>query len=120
DKGMIKARMGQGKAETYLTGEQAVELAAVDSPETSAGLTIYLRWSLKKTQRISGKAHVSHYRIAQLCAELGNKDRAFASLAEAFSAHDPMLIFLKVDPAYDGLRSDPRFAALVQRSGLSS
>jgi len=33
-------------------------------------------------------------------------------------ARDWQMAMLKVEPACDGLRSDPRFAALVERVGL--
>jgi hypothetical protein len=49
---------------------------------------------------------------------LGDKDRAFEWLLKAFEAHDWQMVMLKVEPAFDPLRSDPRFAALVERVGL--
>jgi len=48
---------------------------------------------------------------------LGETDRAFASLDRAVEGHR-IDHWLKVDPLYDPLRSDARFAGLVKRAGL--
>jgi tetratricopeptide (TPR) repeat protein len=52
-------------------------------------------------------------------AALGNPDRAFACLERAFQARSAGLIYLHLDPGYQPLRTDPRFAQLVERIGLS-
>ena len=119
-KGMIKEALVQGREEMARGGASLRELQSIDAADTSAALRNYLRWTLEKSRKVSGDATASRYRMAQLYAELSENDLALVSLAEAFSAHDPMLIFLNVDPAFDGLRSDPRFVALVDRAGLSS
>lgn len=49
---------------------------------------------------------------------LGDKDQAFAWLEQAYREHSNILRFLKVDPAFDPIRSDPRFAALLHRVAL--
>jgi serine/threonine-protein kinase len=51
-------------------------------------------------------------------SSLGNKDRAFAWLDKAVEQRSWMIIYLKVDPVWDPLRSDPRFGALLRRVGL--
>ena len=49
---------------------------------------------------------------------LGDTDRAFEWLDKAFEARDWQMALLKVEPIFDDLRSDPRFAALLERVGL--
>ncbi|MGB7069677.1 MAG: tetratricopeptide repeat protein [Pyrinomonadaceae bacterium] len=66
----------------------------------------------------SGNDYFSSGELAVLLAALDEKDAAFFSLEKAFSEHDLQLQFLKVDPALDPLRSDPRFADLVKRVGF--
>jgi TolB-like protein/Tfp pilus assembly protein PilF len=117
--GMIKEALSLGKEEMRRGGATERELASIDIADPSAALTNYLRWRLERALRVSANATASQYRIAQLYAELADKDLAFASLAQALVANDPMLIFLNVDPAYDSFRSDPRFIALIHRSGIS-
>jgi tetratricopeptide (TPR) repeat protein len=49
---------------------------------------------------------------------LGDKDRAFTWLGQGYREHSNILRLLKVDPAFDPLRGDPRFANLLHRVGL--
>src|SRR6266480_1828908 len=56
---------------------------------------------------------------ALVYAGLGNKDESFAWLTKAYEARDPQLIWIKVEPELGSLHSDPRFAELLQRIGLS-
>lgn len=65
------------------------------------------------------KDGVGRYEIALVYAGLGDKGRAFRWLDAAYDAHDVGLVYLRVDPCLDPLRSDPRFAALLQREGLA-
>jgi lipopolysaccharide biosynthesis regulator YciM len=58
------------------------------------------------------------FQIAQAYAWRGEKDRAFEWLERSYAIHDAGLARLPYDPAVDSLRSDPRFAALVQKMGF--
>ena len=60
----------------------------------------------------------SPFRIAYVHIGLGEAGHAFDWLQKAIEARDWQMGMLKVEPAFDGLRSDPRFAALVERVGL--
>jgi TolB-like protein/Tfp pilus assembly protein PilF len=57
-------------------------------------------------------------RVALVYAAAGDTERAFESLERAFDERSPFLYELKVDPRYDPIRSDPRFAELLRRLGL--
>ncbi|HKE06680.1 MAG TPA: winged helix-turn-helix domain-containing protein [Candidatus Acidoferrum sp.] len=55
---------------------------------------------------------------AYLYAVLGDKDRAFAWLEKAYQHKTHGMPFLKEDPTWDDVRSDPRFADLERRVGV--
>jgi len=74
--------------------------------------------TLGELQRISKPRDPSPFRIAYVHIGLRDKDRAFEWLQQAVEARDWQMGMLKVEPAFDDLRSDPRFAALVERLGL--
>lgn len=52
-------------------------------------------------------------------AGVGDKEKWLADLNDAFARHSNLATCLKVDPLYDPLRGDPRFAALLRRAGLN-
>ncbi|HEY5088282.1 MAG TPA: protein kinase [Gemmatimonadaceae bacterium] len=56
--------------------------------------------------------------IAMGYAAVGDLDHAFDALERAYHARSAGLIYLHVDPGYEPLREDSRFADLVTRIGL--
>ena len=68
---------------------------------------------LKTTEK-----YVSPTELAILDAALGDEEEAFASLEKAFTERDFQLAFIKVEPAYDPLRGDPRFQELLRKVGF--
>ncbi len=59
-----------------------------------------------------------HRGMALVYTALGKKDRAFYWLDKSYEKHEESLCSLNVDPKFDLLRSDPRFAAIVKKIGL--
>ena len=61
----------------------------------------------------------SPWALATFLTALGDKDEAFRWLEQAYAQRFPILPTLRVDPAFDSLRSDPRFGDLLRRLGRS-
>jgi TolB-like protein/DNA-binding winged helix-turn-helix (wHTH) protein len=66
----------------------------------------------------ANKFDLHAYLVAAFCAELGEKDKAFAILKKMYEDREGELVFLKIDPRLDNLRADPRFTDLLRRVGL--
>ncbi|HVS01693.1 MAG TPA: protein kinase [Thermoanaerobaculia bacterium] len=62
--------------------------------------------------------YVSPYAMAVLNLGLGERDRAFAWLDRAYDERNNFLGFLAVDPIFDEIREDRRFAELMARVGV--
>jgi adenylate cyclase len=58
--------------------------------------------------------------IALIYGQLGDRDNAFRWLDRAVEERSSFLLFIKVSPRVDPLRSDPRFRELLQRIGLNT
>ncbi len=61
---------------------------------------------------------VPAYAVAQVHLGLGNKKEALDQLERSFDQREALLVFLKVEPRWDELRSEPRFVNLVRRMGF--
>jgi hypothetical protein len=57
--------------------------------------------------------------FATIYALLGDKDQALQWLEKAYDEHSTYLNFLKGQPIWDDLRSDPRFTELLRRMNLA-
>ncbi len=66
----------------------------------------------------SAQGYVPLTSIALIYAGLGEKDQAFAWLEKGYEEHSFQMQWLNVEPRWDSLRSDPRFADLIRRIGL--
>jgi tetratricopeptide (TPR) repeat protein len=104
--------------------EQWVKIEQLQGHETRAeelmrffeksGYAGYLRKAAKYSE-----AEGHYYREAGDYAILGEKDAAFAALEKAFAIRQAV-VDINVDPRFDNIRSDPRFADLLRRIGLSA
>ena len=61
---------------------------------------------------------VSHLALAIIHTGLGDNERALAELDSANVERPWTMFILRVDPAFDGLRADPRFGRLLKKVGL--
>lgn len=69
---------------------------------------------------VSGtREYVRSYAFAMVYAGLGDKERALESLERAYRDRDLLLPNMYQDPAFDHLRSEPRFVDLVRRVGVA-
>jgi serine/threonine-protein kinase len=69
--------------------------------------------ALQRAQQVYGDA--AHYQYADIHAQRGEKDEAFASLDRAWAFRDPGLGFMKSDSWLVPLRGDPRYTALLRK-----
>jgi len=73
---------------------------------------------LKKITEQRARLKFYPYFVATFFAELGEKDKAFATLNEAVDTRDQHTNQMKVDPFMDPLRDDPRFKEVLSRAGF--
>jgi serine/threonine-protein kinase len=73
---------------------------------------------IKRFKDIAKTRYVMSYCVATIYAALGDMDKAFIELENAFAERDFHLHRLKVDPLMNPLRRDPRFQDLMRRVGL--
>ena len=82
------------------------------------GQTAKAQQQLTQLQKMAQRRYVPHSYLAIIYIALGDKNQAFALLNQGYLSRSEHLLYLKVEPLIDSLRSDPRFATLVHSVGL--
>ena len=72
--------------------------------------------AIARVRQIFGDA--ANYQYAQILAQRGEKDLAFAALDRAWFARDPGLVLMKTDGLLDPISHDPRFAGLLRKMNV--
>ena len=89
----------------------------VDSFKVS-GWEGFLLKRLEVLKTVAKTRDVEPHHFAGLYVRLGRKDEAFTWLNKAFQARDVATLQFKIEPAYDPIRNDPRYAQLLRKIGL--
>jgi hypothetical protein len=58
--------------------------------------------------------------IAAVHAALGDRNEAFKVLERAVDMRDSFLVYVKADPAFENMHSDPRWKALLHRMNFDA
>jgi tetratricopeptide (TPR) repeat protein len=117
-KGMFDEAIEAYLKNKMLDGGTAEEVAALKAAYVKAGFKGYWQKALELTLERSKSRYVAPYNIATIYGQLGEKDKAFEMLEKAYAEHSIMMVGLNLEIAFDGLRSEPRFADLQRRVGL--
>ena len=67
---------------------------------------------------VGGEEGTGALNIASYYFYLGENDRGFEWLERSYSRSESWLLWVTVDPDFDGIRTDPRYLDLVKRLGL--
>jgi TolB-like protein len=114
-----KGMYAESIAEFLKSGKGPDSLGHLGNAYARAGQVDAARKTISQLEQHVREDGVGRYEIALVYTGLGKKQEAFKWLEEAYEARDVGLIYLKVDPCLDPLRSDPRFDDLVRRVGLA-
>jgi eukaryotic-like serine/threonine-protein kinase len=116
----------------YVEGIAECEKELVTSPNNTwvlaelgyaygvAGRRVEAQKVLGQLNELSKEKYVSPFAAAQIYAGIGEKDKTFEWLEKAYEDRSigSSFVNVKVDPIFDPLRSDPRFADLLRRMNL--
>ena len=94
------------------------ELAGLAQAYAVAGQPAEARKTLDELKARSAQTYVQPIWIAAILTALGEKDEAFEWLQKGYADRSSWVVYLKVDPLFAKLRSDPRFTDLAQRAGI--
>lgn len=77
----------------------------------------YCRQEVNRLRQAAKEKYVSAKYFILAYLQLGEKESAFEWLQKAYEERGEVLLYLKVDPRFDLVRSDPRFKDLLRRVG---
>jgi TolB-like protein/DNA-binding winged helix-turn-helix (wHTH) protein/Flp pilus assembly protein TadD len=122
-----RALQEKGQYAEAIAEYEKVEAALHDWPVTSAAAGhVYGTWGksqdaaevLRHLKALSRRRFVTSYGVALVYAGMGNKENAFAMLDRAVRERSNWLVWLKLDPRWEKVRSDPRFPVLLRKVGF--
>jgi hypothetical protein len=93
--------------------------AAIGEDFGNSGYRGVLQSWLGGLQEVSKRNYVSSFNMAEIYARLDQKQDALSALEQAYAERDSNLTCMKIEPAFDGIRSDPRFQHLLQRLAMT-
>lgn len=118
-KGMYAEAVKADEEGLAARGDEA-DAAGVRRAFAQGGYRAVVRRDLAALERKAQTQYVSPVAMALDYAQLGDREKTMSLLEEAFEQRSPMwLIEVQSDPAYDFVRGDARYKALMKKTGLS-
>ena len=102
-----------------LSGRNALPLASLGYALGAMGATTEAEKILRELVEMSGRRYVSPHYLAVVCMSLRKNEQAIAWLERAYQERSLWLVSIMTDFRFDSLRSDPRFAALLKKTGFT-
>jgi TolB-like protein/class 3 adenylate cyclase/Tfp pilus assembly protein PilF len=117
-KGMYEEAIREVEEAVKLSGGSNISLAVLGHAYASAGRRTDAEKVLNDLLQRSKGHYVPSYWIALVYIGLNDKEKAFEWLEKAYEDRSSWLVWMKVEPRFDFLRSDARFDSLLEKMGL--
>jgi TolB-like protein/DNA-binding winged helix-turn-helix (wHTH) protein/Tfp pilus assembly protein PilF len=117
-KKMYREAIAEQEKGVNLSNRDAFAVASLGIVLGESGRKREAKKLLEELQERSKQRYISPCLIALVQIGLGNRDQAIESLEQGYTDRDQGMMYLKVDPEMDDLRSDPRLQDLLRRVGL--
>jgi TolB-like protein/DNA-binding winged helix-turn-helix (wHTH) protein len=101
-----------------LFGMDPKKLAQLEEAMAKSGAQGYWKRTLENYRESASSSYVPSVLVAEVCVRVGDKKCAFEWLERGFEERDDLMTDLKVEPVFDGLRSDLRFQDLIRRVAI--
>ena len=117
-KGMYEEAISEYRQTDTSWPEWVVSLAAIGNVEGIAGNTSEARDILSKLNTLSEVKYVTPYGTALLYAGLGDKVQTFNWLDRAVQGRSHWLVWIRLDPRWEDVKTDPRFKEIIRSVGF--
>jgi len=114
-KSMYAEALAELEKANTLAGTDPFVLAALGYASAVAGRPTAALTVLKELNQLAEQRYVSAYDRAVVYAGLRDTEQTLEWLAKAYDEHYSLLVWLKDEPMFDWLRSDPDFRLLLSR-----
>jgi len=101
-----------------IAGPASIYLGALAHTCARAGHTAEAEAIIEQLREMNKQRYVTPFAFFVAYAGLDRNDEALAALPPALEERNAWMWFVPVDPRFDRLREDPRFAQLMERYGL--
>ncbi len=119
-KGQFSLAIEELQKAVELSHSSPLTISALAHAEALSGNHAGANKLLTQLEALSKKQYVSPYYIAVVYLGLGKNDVAMNWLEKAYTDRSNGLVFLKVEPELDPLRTNPRFITLQNRLNFPS
>jgi tetratricopeptide (TPR) repeat protein len=102
-----------------LSGDWSWIIAEIGYVDAALGKRAGALTAIEQLNERRAREYIEPVLVVYIYVALGDKDQAFAWLDKAYEERSGAMCWIKIEPKFDPLRSDPRFIDLLRRMGLN-
>jgi hypothetical protein len=115
---MITEAFEAFKKGMFIHERTIMSVEELDYAYKTSGVDGIVKWMIENMDELAFATYNKPFFYAMAYAGIGEKEKAFEWLEEAYEVRSYFMTTIGVEPSLDDLRSDPRFDELLEKIGL--
>ena len=117
-KGKYEAAIGEFRKALAMNPDSTYSQAAIGTCLAALGRRAEAKKALDELEAMGSRTYVSPAYVSMVYMGLGNMDATYDWLEKAYDDEAEWLLWLPLDPMFDGQRDDPRYKELMRKVGI--